>query len=166
MKAAPHEAKAALAEDLAGHQREMGRIPNTPTIDQLAKETLERIDREPSRPRRKAKRASLAEKRAEKQGGKLLRGEALGAKKFVLTDPKQIALWAAARARINLLMSKRERDILGRPSWHERIVAATYRFIKHRAAGVPELRNPGRAQLLAILEESERLFGPWRKAPG
>jgi hypothetical protein len=165
-----------LQGDMAAHQRRhIGEV--TASANQsLAASAFERLERE----RAEAKPVSTpepvgslpietkTERREGEHGAYTVKTEA--DKPMLRTATKaEGEFFAKAMPRIELLLTKLETGPLGQPSWHQRVLAVMSHKSKVAGARMSGLHDYADAldrrfllELLALLDDSSRLFGDWR----
>ena len=153
-----------FAKDMAGHQRLQGKIPTIRENDLLAKPVFERIEQEiedAPPPIRADPKDKEWKTKAEKDGWRVLGEPEENA--ITVIDPAHLAWWEHVRARVFLLLDKRDRGPLNHPSWYERVMAAFMTYSVFRQRKVADEKNPGFGQLMQVLDDSSPVFGDWTR---
>jgi len=171
-----------LQADMAAHQ---GRFAGEVTAESnraLAASAIERLERERAEaapllqvdpdPAPVPVMASVERREVDGKGYLVSRGPDEGALTRA-ANPQEAWFLAHAMPRIELLLTKVESEVLGRPSWNQRVLAVMQ--LKSQvpgmvaagfldAAAAMDRRYVG--ELIALLEASSTPFGPWQADPG
>jgi hypothetical protein len=164
--------KDAFAHDMAEHQRVTGQEPTPAANERIAVPFFEELEQKLEERRRQPAPEIKADPRGELDQGALRdecrrRGregaaDALSIQRMpdkapiaVASDPADLERGLRMLRRLHLLLDKRERGILGAPSWRERALAV---------AALKLLQVDRRRvafELAALCEASVPSFGPW-----
>ena len=156
--------RSGLLKDMSDHQRGRGKVPTASDNETLMVPIFERIEQRQrerdGRPKPKltpAEPTRRTEAKAKAAGWKITRDEDERTDKIRTLDGISAEVFNRLYPRVQLLLSKHEHEILGRPSWRERILAV----IAKKWRGHPAQEYV--AELIQICEESNELFGDWKK---
>lgn len=153
----------AFREDMARHQRMVGQMPDTRRNEEMAAEALNQSERKraeakPAPPVRADPRKPKTVLGVTSSGHKIIRVPDVDSPKVQrVLDPLERQYARRLDARVQLLLSKRERGPLNQPSWRERVMSAMAVALRDR--------RRGQAELVAVCEASSETFGDWKKDP-
>ena len=150
------EIKESLLEGAAESQRQNGLMPTVQKNEEIIVNVLEKVDKEPSRPKPSKPEQGPADKIGEWEHTKTPIIDEPGPK------PRPLTMLEKKLIIERKLLGKRVVQLRSKPEWKKKVESIVALMM---VAGTPEQHQFARNKLEQLIEKSNQTFGDWRKMP-